>query len=323
MSSFLSARSFARLDLLSLVLDHGSMGSSVLLQHHACLGLFLSALGMSKLGFSLLIFDAGHLGFPMFIRSFCHSDSAALTLEAATIGPFSFLHFSARLELVLSVPRYTETGSFLSLRQFTWPGSILLVPGVTCCEPLLPLLDPGFSGSSLSVRSPARTEPLIPVSRFSDPEPSAPLRSYSCMDLLILIMGLGCVDFILSVLDPLHLDFFLPLHSSAHLGFVVLALECSSLDFLLPVRSFARSGSLLPVLFAHHLGSALLPQSPARMGLAVSAPGVCCLGSSSLIFGAVHLESLIFVRSFAQPELLLPILRFAHIELIPLPRSMG
>jgi hypothetical protein len=143
------------------------------------------------------------------------------------------------------------------------------------------------------------------------------------LDLLILIMGLGCGDFTLSVLDLLHLDFFLPLHSSAHLGFVILASECSSIDSLFPVRSFARSGSLLPVLFVNHLGSSLLPQSPARMDLAVSAPGVCRMGSSSLIFDAMHLESLISVRSFAQPELLVPVLDFAHIELIPLPRSMG
>ena len=256
---------------------------------------------------SLPVLDGAILDLPLPLRSLSHLDFPAPACFAAYFGPLLSIHSHACLDFS------TFLGS--AYLDFALTASDLASIG------LPPLLRSSCKlGSSPPALAASRPGPPFFASASATLDVSLLSRQLLCLDLPPSVLGLArfASVFLLLVLEAAKLDAPPTPQSLARLGSLMLASgRASPGSFLLP-QGPARLGSLLfpgaasvdslnlasssPVSAACHLDPSLLARSPQQAG------------STALALAAMHLEPSPSLRSFAWPELFMPLLGAAKLD---------
>ena len=309
----------SRPGVTTLVLDHVTVCSFMLLQSHACLASLILAL------------DYAHTGLSLFMRS-----SQRVSSVVSPVG-------LACLDLVSSPPIVDsmQMGSCMSLRSFAHVDSALLIS------------DHAIPGTSASIRSLARLSPATSTLDLGHFEPFLPPQARCRPDLAASVLGKAPLDFMVPIIELAKSEPSISLRSPARLDSALLALDCgavgpspfarqlvhlgssasllglsrlgsvsslpvvSSASFGSPLspHSLARSGLLPSVLNYAHLEPTLLLQAMTQPGSSVSIYGVCSFqyAAAMPVLCQLTLGSQTLLRSFACLGLAISVVDFAHI----------
>ena len=281
-------------------------------------------LSCSKLGILLPIFSS-ELGSAMFTRSFSWMGSVLLLARVGRLGRSSLiLHFA---ELDFFPPLRSIARLDLSLFAFSLSSS-------SVCSPLV--IGPQHIDFMVLVQGLSCSGVTLSVLFSTSLGPSMSLRSFACLEFLILLFGAAgagrCQVFGISVLDFAHVallllvqssncaglsllpasmsqaDAFLSSHThckselllsvlgKACLGTPAFLLHFALLDFLISLQSFSCSG-LSPSVPTANFGFPMLLQQFARLDLTASICGPACLGLAPLAAGVNQTGSMLLSQS--------------------------
>ena len=172
----------------------------------------------------------------------------------------------------------------------------------------------------------------MPVWGFQDLELILSLRTLGCLGLSVSVLQESRIELFTSLFDGLCLAFPLSPQSMVRSGFHVFALDFGHADLTLFLRSFACLDPVTSALRLSSFGSTIPSRSLVRPELVPFTPGVpqvefhlplldassiepllplqspACLGLALFALRADHLDSTIFIRSFACPDSAAPVL---------------
>ena len=209
--------------------------------------------------------------------------SSLLLVDCSHTGPLLFLRSSACPDSLLSPFNFVDLGLALPLHTMSRSGPVVPISGKQMAF-LLPVSDNMDLESSLSIQSFFRLGLSLLLLDFTKSDPSAFLKSSSHSELFVFITGLTRAD----------LCFSLPVLDKAHFGFLMLLQSMVQLEFALLVLDFL------------HLGFSTSARSMTCAGFALPTPGIARVDfvSTLLVIDHAQLGSLVFLQSFARPDLL-------------------
>ena len=273
----LLVKSFGHLDLLLLVWSFSSSEVSPFTRSFACVGLFLSFFGISRIGllFKLPVPDATCFdSFPS-ARSLAHPDLPLPAMDFSSMDSSTAARSMVRLDFLPSIPGLLGPSSSAS----------------------------GFAHPELfpSVRSSSHPDAVPLLSSFGSLDASPSLHSCCRMGSVMPVLGLACFGLVslLLVMENLQLESLLFSQAPARMELMALILDLISMEFTTPVRQLA---CLEPVVSI--LGIARFDLSVSLLGVSLFEP---FLPSQSLskadafifILDFFHVDLPVFLHSYS------------------------
>ena len=338
MGSPIPTRSLVCLGSSSFMSDYANPGPSSSLKSLGCIELSLFAIGVSWLGFFLLLFDTPTPEPSPSLRSFACSELPTSMLEISHCGSSTFLQSFARadslalttgvarLELISSpsVIESTALDSPSFVRSYVHLGSAVLVLDFLRLDFALSLRSVVRTGLSCFVWGLTRVGFLF----------SLPLVDYGCMDSPLLFRSSGRLAFLSSALEFVQMDFLFLLRDIGRPG-PVLPISRRPVEVSLPLLDFVNSELFPSLQMFSHLGpvtsalkvatpdSSLFLKSFSYLASMVSMVGIACAGLCFLlsVMDDVVLGLFLLVRSLVRLGSALSVVDFFRLGLVSSIRS--
>lgn len=291
------------------VLKATTLGSALLSRSLACLGPRFSASDAAHFGSFLLVRHLLRIDPSPLVLGLARIEPSALALDVAHPGFAAFLRSLAQPEPLLLVADLSHLDSLASLRSPAWLGPALPVAGLACSGPTALTSDGHCLGPPPSPRALTQLALLTLASDLLSLGFLSPVRASMRSGSLAFMVGLSRVGPVFSpsvtdstllgslsfarsmarsepaasIPDPSHFGAPTPLHSLAHMGPSLLALDFVSMNPFLPSRALQWPGPAILVFDLLRLGPTLLPKSLTRLGSSPFIIGITRVGPVSLL----------------------------------------
>eukprot|EP00435_Cladocopium_sp_Y103_P038066 s154_g10.t1 len=289
--------SMAQLDFTTSLIGkgHANLGLTPLVSGLARTDFFLSlsAIDATILDFSLSAHSCVRPGLALLLLDLLHSEPSTLSQSSGCIDPALLVCSNARMELLLFVSEFAQSGLALLLQSSTYLAALVLA---------LDLLHPD---SILPVHSMVRTGFVMPMLDPLHPDSFLSLRSLAQLDLVLLALDFLHLDFLLSVQSYAYIESAASAFGFAKISGSVSSLDAMHLELLLPPQSFAYFDSPLFALDFSHSGLSSLARSSSRVS------------SSMSTLDFLHLGSILSLRSMVCADLPMLLLQLARSEFMP------
>ena len=287
---FLSVSENLGTGFFSFLQSRARLGAPVLVLSGAGSGSALPSQSFARTGLALFVVDFLHSGFFLPLRSCLCLESASPASDPAKVDSTSPLHQFSQVDMPVllagfacvesvSLPSVVDAvhlGFPLSLRSMSHAALCVLVPELA------------NTGLPSLLRSWARIDSTVPVSKHAHPGSTAALQSVACTGLTSTVLGVARLDLALLATSIANSDAMLSLRSLTQaassvsvphtmgLGSLPSSQGFSGAGFAIPPLGLSWLGSVfpLPVIASAQPGPVPSPRSCAKAGFPASALGV-------------------------------------------------